>query len=925
MQLLRRLLLDAGHGEGRAVVLAGEAGVGKSRLANEVLEIAREGGMAVLSGRAVESGRPAPFRPLGEALLSHLRRAEPGDGVSEPFRAVLSRLLPGWAATSADAGDGIVMLGEAVLRLLRGLASPGCVLALEDLHWADLDTLAVVAYLADNLVAEPVLLLMTARDDERSEATRCLRGLTTRRAATWVDVRRLHATAAESMAAACLQADVVPASLGAMLMAGAEGLPFLIEELLTSTLGSARGTPPVPESFAETVRRRLHANPGLDEVLRPAAILGRSFDWDSLPVVTGLPEHEVTARLRLAVEHRIVDAQPDARFRFRHALTRAAILADLLPPERTALVARVLPAVEAAHPGLPGAWCELAAELAEQAGQSDHAATLLLEAGRRALGQGALATAEASLERARGLAGVDRDTVVEADDALCTVLALAGNSARLAEVAERLLAGLVGVGASTARVAGVHLRLARAAVAAADWPTAEYHLRAADGSDDAEADVLAAAVALGRHQPDDAAVLARRALAVAQGRARPELACEALEVIGRCERTHDLAAAERAFAVALETARAHGLPLWQVRALHELGTIDLLGGTRVDRLVEARAAAHEAGALSTAATIGLQVAAWHLNHAEVDRAVAAAREFADEAHRARMPVVEALGGVLEASAHALAGRRADMDAALAGACDVAGADPEVRGVAAVQARAAYWLVVEDRARALTELDAGMELLRATQVTAPFRGMWALVHALENADGEAAVAEVAASGLTVYWLVQGWVGHAEAVLLGRAGKGAEAVLAFAAADRLLAPCPWYRQHARRLVAEAALADGWGDPTAWLVEALVFFDDAGYGRIASACRALLRRAGAVVPRRRRVARDLPAPLHVYGLTARETEVLALLGEALPTREIAEALFVSPKTVERHIANLAAKIGVRGRAELIAFAAMRAATPQ
>jgi DNA-binding CsgD family transcriptional regulator len=471
----------------------------------------------------------------------------------------------------------------------------------------------------------------------------------------------------------------------------------------------------------------------------------------------------------------------------------------------------------------------------------------------------------------------------------------------------------------------VHIRLARAAVARSDWRVAEYHLRAADGSDAAQADVVAAAVALGRHQPDDAATLARRALAGAQRQARPELVCEALEVIGRCERPRDLAAAERAFTAALETARAHGLPVWQMRALHELGTIDLLAGTRVDRLVEARAAAYRTGALSTAATIGLQVAAWHVNHAEVDRAVAAAREFAAEAHRARMPVIEALGGVLEASAHALAGRRTEMDAALGGALDVAGADSEVRGVAALQARAAYWLVVEDRARALTELDAGMELLRATQVTAPFRGMWALVHALENRDGQAAVAQVTASGLTVYWLVHGWVGHAQAVLLGRAGKGAEAVQAYAAADRVLAPCPWYQQHARRLVAEAALADGWGDATAWLVEALAFFDDAGYDRIASACRALLRRAGAVVPRRRRVARDLPAPLHGYGLTARETEVLTLLSEARPTREIAAALFVSPKTVEWHIANLAAKIGVRGRAELIAFAATRATTAQ
>jgi hypothetical protein len=84
-----------------------------------------------------------------------------------------------------------------------------------------------------------------------------------------------------------------------------------------------------------------------------------------------------------------------------------AVLAELLPPERTAIAGRALAAVEQAHPGLPGAWCELAADLAEAAGNEPRAAGLLLEAGRRALTGGALATADATLERSRRLAGDD--------------------------------------------------------------------------------------------------------------------------------------------------------------------------------------------------------------------------------------------------------------------------------------------------------------------------------------------------------------------------------------------------------------------------------------------------------------------------------------------------------------------------------------
>jgi DNA-binding NarL/FixJ family response regulator len=212
----------------------------------------------------------------------------------------------------------------------------------------------------------------------------------------------------------------------------------------------------------------------------------------------------------------------------------------------------------------------------------------------------------------------------------------------------------------------------------------------------------------------------------------------------------------------------------------------------------------------------------------------------------------------------------------------------------------------------------MELLRGTTVTAPNRGLWALFHALDGSDGEAAVTDVEASGLTVYWLTRGWVGHARAVILGRQGLGAEAEEAFARADTDLVPSDWYRHHARRLVAEAALVDGWGEPERWLADALAFFDPVGPPAIASACRSLLRRAGAPVPRRRRPAPGLADPWAVASVTPREAEVLALLAEGRSTKAIAARLYVSPKTVERHIANISAKVGVRGRSELVAFAA-------
>lgn len=112
-------------------------------------------------------------------------------------------------------------------------------------------------------------------------------------------------------------------------------------------------------------------------------------------------------------------SDPISRFRFRHALTRDSVLAELLPPERVSLAARGLRAVIAAHPGLPGKWCKLAVELAEQAEGLTGAAGLHLESGRRAFGRDALASAETNLERARHLADDDPRLAVDVDEALC--------------------------------------------------------------------------------------------------------------------------------------------------------------------------------------------------------------------------------------------------------------------------------------------------------------------------------------------------------------------------------------------------------------------------------------------------------------------------------------------------------------------------
>ena len=373
----------------------------------------------VLAGRAVPTSVSIPYRPLTEALLLALRkRTIPDDPSLTPWLPALRAMIPTIADPRGDGhGDyAAPVRGEAVLQLLRRLAGDaGLLLVLEDLHWADPDTLAVVEYLSDNLSAEPVLCVATCRTDTASAGAELVTRLTGRRAARHLALGRLTADQVAAMVRACLPlaADDVITRVQHV----ADGIPFLVEESL-----AASG---VPRSFADGVRSRLdRLSDGGRLVLYTAALLGRQFDWRLLPAATGLDADLVAGALEQGVGSQLLAVHADV-FRFRHMLTREAVAAELLPPRRVTLAARALAALEAAHPGLPGEWGDLAADLALQAGHQDRAGALLIASGRSALGRGALATSIDTLRRAVALLN-DREQRGEAEMLLVEGLALAG-------------------------------------------------------------------------------------------------------------------------------------------------------------------------------------------------------------------------------------------------------------------------------------------------------------------------------------------------------------------------------------------------------------------------------------------------------------------------------------------------------------------
>lgn len=946
IRYLQAALAAAEAGRGGTIFFSGEAGIGKSRLVRETVHAARERGIAVLAGRSVAGGVPTPFRPYAEAFASAGRTGRlPDGGELDPFLPALGRLVPEWRRPpEAPADVSLVFLGEAVLRLLRVLSlEGGCLLVLEDLHWADGETLALLEYLADNLSEERVLCVGTLRPGhagadggvDGGAAAGLASTLEGRGSATVLPLGRLDPAATARMALACVGAADLPGGVQSLVAERAEGLPFLIEEVLAALIGNgalaerdgswhatALAATGVPDTFADSVLRRLD---GLDadsrRVICAAAVLGRRFDWALLGPVTSLADAAVAAALRRGVGLQLVAADRES-FRFRHALTHEAVLAGLLPPERVLLAGQALAAVQAAHPGLPGTWCMLAAELAEGAGQAARAGELLLEAGQRDLAVGALASAEATLMRARALAD-PHDIVAgsRVDEALTEVFALSGQVERAIEMGEMLLARL-GPGPVSGRAAVLHLGIARAAIVGARWAEAAASVDVARGSSGAEAarvDACAAQVAAGRGDLAEADQLARSALRAADEDGLPEVACEALEVIGRVARQSDLDEAERAFARAAAVAGAHGLRLWQLRALHELGTIDQLRTESVDRLEQARELAVAQGALALTATLDLQIAAGLNKQFRADEALAAARRSADASRRFRLATLP-MALIFQATAHAIRGEQEAMEVRIAEAISLAPDDPDVLGCSWGHCRATFSLVAAHLAEAHAQMAAGAELLLSSPATIapPFLGLWPLLGALLGRDaGDAAVRVRSAHG-TRHLVVGALLGYADAVVAGREGRPELAEAMFAAADAQMGPLvAWYRNYARRVAAEAALADGWGEPAAWLREAASFFAAHGHDRVAAACRELLRRAGAPVPRRRPGSPPLPGQLRALGVTEREADVLRLAAQGLGNREIAEAMFLSPRTVEKHVASLLAKTGLR-RAQLAGYSA-------
>jgi len=906
LRALRNAFARASAGQGNLVFITGEPGIGKSRLVRELTGYAQGIGAVAVTGRAVPGGGGTPYRPLTEALLQILRdRPLPSDADFRAWRPALQAILPslrpaGDAGRAEEAGASPIARGEGVIQLIRRLVTDtGLLIALEDLHWADPDTLAVVEYLADN-VGERVLFLATSRDELDCAAVGLARRLASRRAAVHLSLGRLGADDVARMVRACLPG--ADDQLLARARVAADGVPFLVEEVLAS--------PGVPDSFAGTVRERLARFTAAERrVLEAAALLGRSFDWRLLPAAADAEPSVVSESLERAVASQLLTAEGEV-FRFRHALTREAVAEGLLPPARRSLAASALAAVRAAHPGLDGPWRDVAADLAAQSGDTELAGALLARSGEEALDRGALATASGTLRRALALI-TDPAARAGAEGLLLGCLALAGQADDALRLGERLIASAATPSAAGPSLADIHLQMTGAAIEATRWAAASAHLEAAKQL--AAADplpgrrpriaVLAAELALAGDDFLQASELARAVLDAAD--ADPEVRCQALEVTGRIRRMDDLDAARAAFEQALGIAEAEDLPVWRLRALHELGTIDLFDSGATDRLSQARRTAAELGAFSTAAVLDLQLAAAYDFRVELEDSARHARLALSAAERLDMTEIRAKALLFLAEAHAMRQRLGEMQECLRQASALAPADRFIEALGWGGCRGMAALFRRDLPGAIAAFDRAGALLRTLPHAEPamFRAIWPLaLAATADARAPAVLTETRRGTVPLARLNRGVVGYAEAGLAGRGVDGNRAVRLAAAADSEL--CDATLGHlARLLAAGSAFAGGWGDPVLWLESGRADFAAKSFGGLADWCEKLL--SGPALDR-----------LAGLGITAREAEILELVAAGLANKEIAARLHLSHRTVEKHVESLLRKTCATSRTMLVAL---------
>jgi DNA-binding CsgD family transcriptional regulator/tetratricopeptide (TPR) repeat protein len=946
------------------MLVGGEAGVGKSRLVGELTARVPDPAL-VLVGQCFDlADRALPFGPIVQVLRMLHRTLDQAtlDQVVGPGREELAALLP---ELRAPIREGIVAgaLFEQLLGVFERLADHMPVLlVLEDLHWADRSTRELFSYLAGSLHSAPMLLVGTYRSDDlhrRHPLRTLLAELDRSGTVERIDLDRFDRDEVRELIAAIVGGEP-SAELVDRTFRRSDGNIFFAEELLAvdGACGDA-----IPPTLRDIVLARIDAlSDAAQQLLRCAAVIGRSADHRLLESTAGLTPADLLAGAREAVAQHILVTDGDAlQYRFRHALVREAVVDDLLPGDRVALHTRVAEAL-AAHPDwFDGGDAQLHAQLAshwDAARDAPRALGSALDAARAAehiyaYGD-ALDHAEQVLTLWSQVADAEARTGMRHVDMLryaATQAEMSGSTDRALDYI-RAAAGEVDPAVDPVVAGLVHERWGRYLwMLSKPWPEILEHCEEAvrlvpEAPSAARAKVLAT---LGQqlmlaNRNDEAISVCEQAIAIAQevgdavieghalnslgsalgcmGRADEGLARlhRARELAVRTQSWADVARAavneggalqrlsreEEAVAISLggaENARAHGLD----RAFGIF--LRLNASESLRRLGRWDEAEEQVREVETLAPIGID--AWRVAEERCFLAIGRGDFDAAHAEGARLelllgsapPVTEKSGLIVENVNVAIAAWSGDEAGALR------------RAVAATRKP------VDDLALCADVSDDIIFHGLAAGATATLRA----TDPATRADCLRDVRELAE--VLERWMTDdSWVGGQPAALAALQLQFAAEVARAEGTDR---GDDW------QAVAENWAGHGMRPREAYAhwraAEAFIRDDDRASAEASvRAAYALAQRIGwvglrdALASLARRARLDLGttpttalSPADRFGLTARELDVVALLAEGRTNRQIADALFISAKTASVHVSNILAKLGVGNRGEAAAAA--------
>ena len=961
---LAGMLERARGGEARAVLLAGDAGVGKTRVLDEVAGRAARAGMTVLTGHCVDLGDVGlPYLPFTEVLGALAADERFADALSR--HPVVDRLRgagpdpvrdEGGLATRSDSGGGRLRLFEGMAGLLADLSEIApLLLVLEDLHWADQSSRDLLRFLLSRGILQrpaggapthrlAVFASYRADDLHRRHPLRPLLAELVRLPAVERLELRPMADAEVTRLVRALQERPLPEATVRGIVERAEGNAFYAEELLAATDTEAGG---VPSGLADVLLIRIEQlSDTAQQVLRTAAVAGRRVEHDLLREAVGLPEDELEAALREAIGRQLLVPGDADTYAFRHALAREAVYADLLPGERARLhgaFARLL--AGRGHPA------ESAAERAHHYRESHDLAEALaasLEAAEHAGRVGAPAEELRHLETALDLwasvdpaarpagDGIDRVTLTLRASAAA---AHAGDSHRAVSLTRAALAG-IGQDTDSELAARVRYTLAGNLMSVDSLTAAFAYSSEALAMIPAEPPtrtwVWAAAthVMAARHIGDDETALrvAHQALGVAEqlrvADAQADLLISLAILEGGGRRTVE---GRERLKEARELARRAGNAPVEMRALFNLAVGCFEAGDLEGCLpwvTEGLERARRAGLLSS--PYPLEMRYLHLlalyTLGRWDECVRAAAADAD--------VLPSTGGYATGPALYVALARGDMGA-------VERARVLLEGPFDWMATLVAGIALTEAAVLRGEPEAAVERARATVAALtdeaghlPYASVRFATLAL-TAVADAAMELRASGGEWHRWkdtadeLVElarqsalhgedgtpqgpegmAWLARAEAEWL-RAVSGPDAaawekaVTAFGFGD------VYERVRCQVRFAEALLAAERREEAAVQArEARAVAERLGTAPLLERIDGLIRRGRlATAPS----DGERPSPL-----TAREQDVLRLLARGRSNRQIGEELFITGKTASVHVSNILAKLGASSRTEAVAIA--------